>query len=192
MPITDKAKAKTGAPRKGSRGGSKRRTVGSRSDVSQTEMEVAQWYMRGSGSIDETSTDRVAFASRQTGLTNEEATRCLKRKPVIQYMEVFRRRMGEVMVQLDARRMNRKFGKTEVLAHLDQLASLPPERTGNCIDGQVEALKLMANIMGLLLDTKKGAPDDIFVGRSQEELEYYSQHGRFPPRLDAVVGGRPQ
>jgi hypothetical protein len=68
--------------------------------------------------------------------------------------------------------------RDDVIGRLHMLALTPPDETKGSIDGQVSALNAITEILGLKFSARDA--DAFFKGRTQDELDYYALHGRFP------------
>lgn len=171
------------AGRKRSAPPSKRVNPRYRPPISDLETEFALFVMRGTGNIDETQVERIAYAARMCGLTEEQGRRTYGRAHVQEFMRAHKRREAEVLVEMEVRSLRKKgIGKAEVLAHLDRLASIPPERTRNSISGQVHAAVAAATILGLNIAPRD--PDKLFAGRTPEELRAFANTGKFPKTIE--------
>ena len=76
--------------------------------------------------------------------------------------------------------------RSEILGRLWELASMPPEATGNNIGGQVRAADALADILGMKVQRTADLTKQ-FEGRSEDELEFFAQHGYWP--VDATRPG---
>lgn len=151
--------------------------------ITDLETEFALHVLRGTGNIDDTDTARIQFAARLCGLSEDQGRRAFARKQVSQFMKDHKRREAEYLVQMEVRSLRKKgIGKAEVLAHLDRLAAIDPERTRGSIEGQVKAAQAAATILGLNVAPRD--PDSFFKGRSLEEMDYYAKHGTFQKTIE--------
>jgi hypothetical protein len=146
--------------------------------ITEVETEFALYILRGTGDPDDTDTARIQYAARMCGLSEDQGRRAFARKQVTAFMLAHKRREGEILAQMEVRSLRKKgIGKAEVLAHLDRLAAIDPERTKGNIDGQVKAAQAAATILGLNVAPRD--PDKFFEGRTTEEMAYYAMHGKF-------------
>ena len=152
--------------------------------ISDLETEFALHVLRGTGNVDESLHDRIAHAARICGMTEDQGKRCFNRKDVKRWMEDHKRREAEVLVQMEVRAIRKKgIGRAELLAHFDRLASMDPERTRGSITGQVAAAVAAATMLGFMTVLKQN-PDDLFKGRTAEELKEFARTGRFHKTIE--------
>lgn len=81
------------------------------------------------------------------------------------------------------REMGRIIGKTiakaDVTARLLKLADLAPAKTNNNITGQVNALRLIADMESYIIRQHQNVTE-LLKGKTEEETEFFCQHGYFP------------
>lgn len=151
--------------------------------VSEMEILFCHLVMKGSSDPKASQIERIEKAGAKMGYTAVEASRVYHRKPVLAYLEKYRERLMVEMVREEVRQLRRAgFTREDVMTILHELAMTPVEKTRGSIAGQVAAAGEMAKILGLGIVPKN--PDDLFKGRSVEELAHYAEHGTFaPPRV---------
>ena len=98
----------------------------------------------------------------------------LLRKPEIR--ELLDRKMAQVAKQAGVERV-------DIVQRLWELASLSHAETGGGITGQVRAADTLAEIMGMKVQRTADLTKQ-FDGRSEEELEFYANNGRWPESMD--------
>lgn len=118
-------------------------------------------------------------AAQNLGIDLVAVKDILRRKPVIWYLEQVQQRTIEKLAQAKVR-LFRKVGVTQanVEQRLMDLAQMDPSETKGSIEGQVKALRTLAEILGML------NPDDPLKGKSRQELEAFVQKAaeRMPTR----------
>jgi hypothetical protein len=131
-----------------------------------------------------TQLDRIEASGERLGYSKAEASRMYHREPVQLYLEKYRDRMMTQMVREEVRSLRRQgYMRDDVLEVLHEIATMPPERTRGSIAGQVSAATAMGTIMGLVAFPRN--PDDLFKGRTEEELAHFAVHGSFAtPRVN--------
>lgn len=151
--------------------------------LGQNETLFAHLVMKGDGTTSTNSSNRIAEAGKKCGYTAEEANRVFHRKPVQKYIEGYRDDLRKQMVKEEVRILMRQgYTREDVLTILHDLAKTPVEKTKGSIVGQVAAAEAMGKILGLVFAPKN--PDDLFKGRSEEEMLHYAEHGSFSkPRV---------
>jgi hypothetical protein len=177
----DGVEKKTVVTRKGARNSARSKAY-YRPAITDLEIEFCLLVLRGSGNVDETDEQRIAWAARMAGMEESAGRRVWNRKPVREYADNHRRRMAEVLAQMEARLHRKSIGKAEILAHLDRLASIDPERTKGTITGQVGAMMQASSILGLNIAPKD--PDELFKGRSLDEIKEYARTGKFARTIE--------
>jgi len=76
--------------------------------------------------------------------------------------------------------------RSDIVGRLWELALLAPEATGGNITGQVRAADALADILGMKVQRMADLTKQ-FEGRSEDELEFFAQHGYWP--VDAARPG---
>lgn len=79
--------------------------------------------------------------------------------------------------------MGRKLGaalsRTDLIQRLLRLADLPPEKTKDSIGGQVNALRVIADIQGWIGSKQEDLTKQL-EGKTDEEKEFFCIHGYWP------------
>ena len=89
----------------------------------------------------------------------------------------------KAMVQASGAKIGRRLTKVDVVDRLVELADLPPERTKNNITGQVNALKVIAEIEGYFVNRYEDLTKE-FAGRTDAEKEFFASHGYWPNEVE--------
>lgn len=162
----------------------KRRAPRKEPPLSQHEVLFCHLVMKGDGSSKANQTERIEKAGAKVGYTALQARQVYHRKPVQKYLEAYRDRLMIEMAKEEVRILKRKgYCREDVLDILHDLALIPAEKTRGSISGQVAAAAEMGKILGLVVVAKN--PDDLFKGRSEEEMLHYAEHGSFSkPRVN--------
>ena len=116
-------------------------------------------------------------AARAAGYKNPERS-----APKLMAMSAIRKAIQDkqkAIIAAAGAKIGRQFTNLDLVDRLVELANLDPERTKNTITGQINALKLIAEIQGYLVNRFDHLPKD-FAGRTVEELEAFAD-GRYQP-----------
>jgi hypothetical protein len=158
----------------------KRRAPKKKPPLTDAEILFCHRMLKGSADLKATQTERIEAAGEAAGYTKVEALRLYHTIPIQKYIEGYRADLRAEMIREEVRTLKRKgYTREDVLAHLDRLATIPPEKTKGSITGQVSAAEAMGKILGLVVAPKNA--DDLFKGRTEQELEHFAAHGTFSP-----------
>ena len=89
----------------------------------------------------------------------------------------------KAIIEASGAKIGRRFAKVDVVDRLVELAELPPERTKNTITGQVNALKVIAEIEGYVINRYEDLTKE-FAGRTDTEKEFFVLNGYWPNDVD--------
>lgn len=125
-------------------------------------------------------------AAREAGCKHpdKDAFRLMKMPEIAGAIEKKRQQM----FQVSAQKIATKASKIDVVDRALKLADMKPQDTNNNISGQVQALRLVAEMQGHIINKSMNLTAQ-FEGRSQEELEYFAVHGYWPH--SSVDPGKP-
>lgn len=114
----------------------------------------------------------ITAAAEELGLAPADGARYNQRKGVQQYMSHYRAIFAEKVAEYEAAALfKRKITRESIAEHFMALATMPPERTKGSIDGQVEALKAVGDLLGLKFDPK--ALPGLIGTMTDEQLRAY-------------------
>jgi len=139
---------------------------------------------------------QLAFVAAHVG-NDTEAARAAGYKnpdrsaPRLMAIPVVRKAIEEkqkAIIEASGAKIGRRFAKVDVVDRLVELAELPPERTKNTITGQVNALKVIAEIEGYVINRYEDLTKE-FAGRTDAEKEYFAIHGYWPNEVDPSQPG---
>lgn len=94
----------------------------------------------------------------------------------------------KAVVQESGTQLGKTLSKTDVLSRALTLADMNAIFTKGNIMGQVNALRLIADIQGLIIKKNLELPSE-FYNRTETEQEFFAQHGYWPDNLDAGQSG---
>jgi hypothetical protein len=115
-------------------------------------------------------------AAEELGLAREDGPRYYARKAVQQYLAEYRSVFLQQMAAYEARELvKRKITRETVAARYMELADMPPEMTKGSIDGQVEALKAVSELLGMKFDPAK--IPGLLSGMTDEQLREAATQG---------------
>lgn len=116
----------------------------------------------------------VKAAADRMGISELEGESMLRRPNVRKYLETYQAVFTAKMADAEVSKLMRKGITRETIAEQYMLLSMmPPERTKGSIDGQVEALSNLVDLMGLKFDTKDLPA--MLRGMSADQLREYQQ-----------------
>jgi len=122
-------------------------------------------------------------AAATLGLQPDAVAKLKKSKPVQDYLKQYRHHFLREMARYELNRITRlPVSREDVVGRLLALALTPPEETKGTIDGQVEALSTISEILGLKFTARDA--DSFFKGKSVEELRNYALTGDFHGKSD--------
>lgn len=111
------------------------------------------------------------------GTPEKDAARLMGFPEIAAEIEKKRRAMFDI----SAKKIATKASKIDVVDRALKLADLEPSKTNNTINGQVAALKLVAEMQGFMV---KGMEHEEFrkqlEGKSEEDKEYFARTGYWP------------
>lgn len=140
--------------------------------ITDQEMYFAHLIRKGNG-MD------VAAAAEHIEMPLEHATELVESTRFKEYQAAYTKMFAHELAQREANEFMQYEISRAAFANLAlNLARIQPDRTKGSIVGQVEALKLAAHLAQFLGPSSD--PDKFFSGRTEEEMRYYADHGRFP------------
>lgn len=132
--------------------------------------------------------DKVAAEMTALGyeIKLDEIKSMLGRKHVKDYLSQYRHAFLKEMARHEVHNLSRhSVTREDVVGRLLTLALVPPEETRGTIDGQVQALNTVTEILGLKFSPRDA--DSFFRDRTVEELDNYARYGNFSPNPDQIV-----
>jgi hypothetical protein len=69
--------------------------------------------------------------------------------------------------------------REDIIGRLYMLALVPPDETKGTIEGQVEAMNAIIDLLGLKFSPRDA--DSYFKDKTAEQLRHYALHGKFDP-----------
>jgi hypothetical protein len=151
--------------------------------LSDKEILFAHLVTKGTGDPDMSQSKRIEAAGVRVGWDKATSIRVFNRKEIHKWCDNYRENEQAELIRGDIRMLRRNgFTREDVLTLLHDLATTPVEKTKGSIDGQVSAAAEMGRIICPVATPKN--PNEIFKGRSEEELEHFALHGTFSkPRV---------
>lgn len=119
-------------------------------------------------------------AASTLGLKPDDVAKLKKSKPVQDYLKQYRHHFLREMARYELNRITQlPVSREDVVARLLALSLTPPEETKGTINGQVEALSTISEILGLKFTARDA--DAFFKDKSPEQLRNYARYGKFEP-----------
>jgi hypothetical protein len=114
----------------------------------------------------------VAECAELAGFTPEQGSDLVRRPQVVEFCREYRVEMARELARRDVGELERyDISHVTLLRELMRMMKTPIHQTRSNMNAQVEAAKVMAVVLGPMGKT--------FEGRTEEELEYFAEHGRF-------------
>ena len=112
------------------------------------------------------------------GMTPDQVDAVLNRMPVRRYLEKYQAQFIRLLATREVSKLLRIGVTRDTIAlRLFELGQMDPDLTKGSIDGQVKALVECARILGV--HSTAGIVKE-FEGRTDAELAYFSEHGKWP------------
>lgn len=122
-------------------------------------------------------------AASKLNLTKDQVLGFLKTKVVQDYLKQYRHQFLREMARYEVNRITQyPVSREDVVGRLLSLALTPPDETRGNIEGQVEALSTISEILGMKFSPRDA--DAYFSGKSPEQLKNYARYGKFDPTED--------
>lgn len=126
------------------------------------------------------NTGGAGQAATVLGVKAEDIKRLLKSPRVQRYLQQYNHAFVREMARIElARILKFPVTRDDVIGRLYALALVPPEETKGTIDGQVQAIETISEILGLKFSPRDA--DTFFKDRTPAELENYARYGKFDP-----------
>ena len=120
-------------------------------------------------------------AARVAGYKNPERS-----APKLMAMPAIRKAIAEkqrAIIVASGARIGRRLSRIDVINRLLELAELPPHSTRFSINGQVNALKAIAEIEGYMLRGQVDLTKE-FADRTVEEVKFFAAHGYYEDEVE--------
>jgi len=132
----------------------------------------------------------VADAERQMGWAATHGFRVKRRPRVRAHLDTLQRKTTEKETSIAATVLakRRTVTRAGIIDGLYALATTTPENTNGNISGQVKAWENLAKIHGMLIERSADVTKE-FAGRSEEDLEFFAEHGFWPNRMGTGESG---
>lgn len=120
-------------------------------------------------------------AARAAGYKNPERS-----APKLMAMPAIREAIAEkqrAIIAASGATVGRRLSRLDVLKRLIELANLPPDCTRYNITGQVNALKVIAELEGYVIRRHEDLTKEL-ADRASEEKEFFATHGYWPNEMD--------
>lgn len=149
--------------------------------ITEDERVVAHLYIKHGSSKGATE------AASHLKLTQDQVKALLKKPAVQRYLQNYNHAFLREMARYELSRVTRfSVTREDVIGRLHMLSLMPPEDTKGSIDGQVEALNAITEILGLKFSPRDA--DTFFANRTPEELRNYALYGKFDPTEEEKKG----
>jgi hypothetical protein len=104
----------------------------------------------------------------------------MKRRPVQRYLHGYNNEFIKQMARWEVNQITKfPVGRADVISRALALALMPPNETKGDIEGQVKALEMIAEIMGMKFTPRDA--DHFFKDKTPEQLDDFARYGIFNP-----------
>ncbi|HEY1808840.1 MAG TPA: hypothetical protein VGG42_09775 [Acidobacteriaceae bacterium] len=117
-------------------------------------------------------------AAAHLGWKPEQVEGLMRIKAFRDYLKRYEAQFLKTMASWEVTQVTKfPVGRGDVLGRLIALALLPPEDTKGTIDGQVEALNAISEILGLKFSPRDA--DAYFKDKTPDQIKNYALHGKW-------------
>lgn len=125
----------------------------------------------------------VAECAELAGFTPAQGAELVRRPQVVEFCREYRVEMARELARRDVGELDKyDISHVTLLRELMRMMKTPIHQTRSNMNAQVEAAKVMAVVLGPM--------SKVFAGRTEEELNFFADHGYFPE--EKPVKGRLQ